>query len=122
MASVYTPAPSFGVLWAKDGFAIGGTTASLAKIWIIQSEFDPINPNVGNGTIGINTNTTPDKTLWIKSQGNYYPVLTRNFLKQGTSAPAITPEYVGQQFIDTSAKKVYVATGTSSSLDWTILN
>lgn len=40
----------------------------------------------------------------------------------GTAAPVTTPVRVGQQFIDTTNKKIYVATGTSSSSDWTILN
>jgi len=40
----------------------------------------------------------------------------------GTAAPATTPSAVGDHFIDTVNKKEYVATGTSSSADWTILN
>jgi hypothetical protein len=40
----------------------------------------------------------------------------------GTAAPATTPAYVGDLFVDTNAKKIYSATGTSSSADWTILN
>ena len=39
-----------------------------------------------------------------------------------TTAPTSTPRKVGDMFVDTSANKVYVATGTSSSSDWTILN
>ena len=37
----------------------------------------------------------------------------------GSTAPATTPSYVWQQYIDTTADKMYVATGTSSSSDWT---
>lgn len=40
----------------------------------------------------------------------------------GTAAPAVTPAFVGQQFVDTTNKKIYVATGTTNSSDWTILN
>lgn len=40
----------------------------------------------------------------------------------GTAAPATTPSAVGDHYIDTTNKKEYVATGTSSSADWTILN
>lgn len=43
-------------------------------------------------------------------------------ISTGTSAPTSTPRKVGDMFVDTSANKVYVATGTSSSSDWTILN
>lgn len=37
----------------------------------------------------------------------------------GSTAPSTTPSYVWQQYIDTTADKMYVATGTSSSSDWT---
>lgn len=40
----------------------------------------------------------------------------------GTAAPATTPTANGDMFLDTTNKKLYVATGTSSSADWTILN
>lgn len=40
----------------------------------------------------------------------------------GTAAPTTTPTSVGQQFVDTNNKKIYLATGTSSSSDWTLLN
>jgi hypothetical protein len=40
----------------------------------------------------------------------------------GTTAPTTTPEKVGDYFVDTSAKKLYFATGTASSSDWTAVN
>lgn len=40
----------------------------------------------------------------------------------GIVAPASTPVYIGQFYVDTAAKKLYVATGISSSADWTIVN
>lgn len=40
----------------------------------------------------------------------------------GTAAPTSTPTAVGNFFLDTTNKKLYVATGTASSSDWTILN
>lgn len=40
----------------------------------------------------------------------------------GTAAPSTTPVLVGDMFVDTANKKIYVATGTTSSTDWTILN
>lgn len=36
----------------------------------------------------------------------------------GTTPPSITPTKVGQHYIDTVAKRSYISTGTSSSLDW----
>lgn len=40
----------------------------------------------------------------------------------GTGAPGSTPSVVGAMYVDTSGKKVYVATGTTNSGDWAILN
>jgi hypothetical protein len=40
----------------------------------------------------------------------------------GTAAPTSTPSVIGEMYIDTSAKKAYVAMGTASSADWIILN
>ena len=40
----------------------------------------------------------------------------------GTSAPGTTPRFVGQLYVDTTAKKLYFATGTASSSDWTAAN
>ena len=37
----------------------------------------------------------------------------------GSTAPSTTPSYIWQQYIDTTNDKMYVATGTSSSSDWT---
>lgn len=40
----------------------------------------------------------------------------------GTAAPATTPTKVGDIFVDTTNKKLYFATGTTNSSDWTIAN
>lgn len=36
----------------------------------------------------------------------------------GITAPTVTPDFVGQIFVDTAAKVVYIATGTAASGDW----
>ena len=38
-----------------------------------------------------------------------------------TWAPATTPSYIWQQYVDTTNDMLYVATGTSSSSDWTLV-
>lgn len=43
-------------------------------------------------------------------------------VSSGTSAPSSAPTALGQVYIDTSAAKVYISTGTSSSTDWAIMN
>lgn len=44
------------------------------------------------------------------------PVLT------GTAAPAVTPNHLGQLFVDTANGKVYAATGTANAADFKLLN
>ena len=43
-------------------------------------------------------------------------------ISSGVVVPASTPFKVGDIYIDTALDKVYVATATASSADWTILN
>jgi hypothetical protein len=61
-----------------------------------------------------------DGTNYFVTTGTTRMILTRT--QTGTAAPATTPSAVGIQFIDTTNKKIYVSTGTSSSADWTITN
>jgi len=43
-------------------------------------------------------------------------------ISSGIVAPSSTPSKVGDVYVDTVAKKIYFATGTASSADWTITN
>lgn len=43
---------------------------------------------------------------------------TRVIRTTGAGAPSSTPANVGDTYIDTTNKKMYVAMGTSSSSDW----
>ena len=43
-------------------------------------------------------------------------------ISTGTAAPWTTPSAVWQTYVDTTNKKIYVATGTTNSSDRTILN
>lgn len=43
-------------------------------------------------------------------------------ISTGTAAPTTTPTKIGDEFVDTTNKKIYFATGTSASTDWTIVN
>jgi hypothetical protein len=40
----------------------------------------------------------------------------------GTAAPSITPDFIGQVFVDSVNKKIYHATGVATSGDWTVVN
>ena len=43
-------------------------------------------------------------------------------VSSGSGAPATTPSAIGQMYVDTNGKKIYFATGTTNSGDWTIVN
>lgn len=75
------------------------------------------------------TETTAYKLDWSANEttinfGTDVPQLLYSFptIATGTSAPATTPTKVGDIFVDTTGKKVYVSAGTSSSADWLVLN
>jgi hypothetical protein len=43
-------------------------------------------------------------------------------ISSGTATPSSTPKKVGDIYVKTDTAKIYVATGTASSSDWTIVN
>jgi hypothetical protein len=80
---------------------------------------------MSNDAYGSGTFTgTPAYNLQITSSGKIIeqPVASAPVVTTGTAAPATTPSKVGDIYVDTTNKKLYFATGTSSSADWTIAN
>lgn len=83
---------------------------------------------------GLNFNGDPDtqttnyKLDWpagtVIEFGTDIPQLLYQYpnIRTGAVAPASTPEKIGNIYVDTVALKVYIATGTSSSADYKILN
>lgn len=45
-----------------------------------------------------------------------------SIISSGATAPASTPTKIGDIYVDTTASKVYISKGISSSADWLILN
>jgi hypothetical protein len=43
-------------------------------------------------------------------------------VNSGTGVPTSTPSKIGDLYVDTTNLKLYFATGTTSSSDWTIAN
>jgi len=83
-----------------------------------------LNMNGSNAVqVGATTNAT---TINSTSTGLMHNngTTTLNIVTEitGTAAPAVTPNFAGQMFVDTTNKKIYVATGTTNSSDWTIVN
>lgn len=74
-------------------------------------------------TVTMENATPPTSTLPAGEQVK--PVYDGGYVdlpSTGAVTPTTTPRYIGQEYVDTSAKVVYKATGTSSSADWTPLN
>jgi len=86
------------------------TAAIISEINILRGEFYMLNSTGDTIPVRILSSQKLDADT-------IYPNIS-----YGTSAPSSTPAKIGNMYIDTSAKKLYIATGTSSSSDWTITN
>ena len=101
-----------GRLDANGGIAVGedATKATISEINILNGEFYMLDSSGDTIPVRILSSQMIDGDT-------VYPNI-----ESGTSAPSSTPSKVGDMYVDTSAKKLYIATGTSSSSDWTITN
>jgi len=54
--------------------------------------------------------------------GDFAPIGTTPVISSQAGAPGTTPAKIGDINIDTTAPAVYIATGTASSADWTIVS
>ena len=111
-------------------FGIGTTTPEeSAKLQILSTTQGVLFPILSQAQIDAIVNPadglmvyhkTNKRMYWYDADGAqwmYSPIV-----ETGSGAPASTPVCVGDRYIDIVAKKEYVATGNSSSSDWTILN
>lgn len=100
---------------ASAQFQVDSTTKGLLIPRMTTSERDGI-LSAANGLQVYNTTTSQpnyrDGSTWQAMVGMTF----------GTAAPTSTPTAVGNFFLDTTNKKLYVSTGTASSADWNILN
>lgn len=96
---------------------IFSTTQGVLFPALTQAQRDAI-VNIANGLMIYNRDM--GRLNWYdgeRGEWMYSPIV-----ETGSGAPASTPVCVGDHYIDTTAKKEYVAVGTSSSSDWHILN
>lgn len=111
----------------KGGVSIGnGTLSSATALLYLAAGTATAGTAPLKFTSGVKL-TTPEAGVFEFDGTNFWMTIsTIRYLitpsTQGTAAPTTTPAAVGIHFIDTTNKKDYVATGTSSSADWTILN
>ena len=47
--------------------------------------------------------------------------MSRQWIFTGIAAPTTTPDFAGNIFVDTTAGRIYFATGTASSSDWDLM-
>ena len=77
--------------------------------------------NASTGNKIKNANYTTGTTGLIRdADGNHIERVTGLLL--GTAAPTTIPEFKGQEFLDTTNRKVYKAINTTASTDWLLLN
>jgi hypothetical protein len=80
------------------------------------------NNSVTTLTAVSNVDGTTPVTLYADPTTHRLLVNQTSNMSNGAGAPSSTPSAIGQFYVDTSGKKFYVSTGTSSSADWTITN
>ena len=79
-----------------------------------------VTKSIVSGENNTNTCTTPVQATYDGASIIYASLVAG--ITSGAAAPTSTPVKVGDIYIDTTNKKVYIATGTSSSSDWTVVN
>ena len=60
--------------------------------------------------------------LQVTKTGSNYTYEYVKLVLTGTAAPSVAPDFIGQKFIDTTNKHVYIAIGTTDSGDWENMN
>jgi len=115
--------------WDNTGLG-GETQATLNSFFnkVVFKEGDIIKMGYANNSGSLDTN----KLAFVCIKAGMYntsriPVfrplyVNSSSISNGTAPPVSTPAKVGDIFVDMTNKKIYIATGTSSSADWTITN
>ncbi len=118
----------YRIVRSTGNFLVGTSTDVASSIFTLASITKGFLPPRMTGTQR-DAISSPAEALQLYNtstkQHNYYDGVTWKAqvgMTFGTAAPAITPVAIGNFFLDTTNKKLYIATGTSSSSDWTILN
>jgi general stress protein 26 len=99
------------VFVADDGLTVDGASGLIISRLILK-----------NSKLTAISSTGDTLTFYTKASdlidGNSVFVV----YSSGTGVPSTTPSRVGLLYYDTTNKKLYFSTGTSSSSDWTIAN
>lgn len=117
--------------WNNYWFPSTWTLSNTSSTQVDASNYWPTNPyssdtyiiwssdwsSVQNDDLWWDTsNSTHQECTWVTST-----LTISSDTTSGSWAPATTPSYIWQQYVDTTNDLLYVATGTSSSSDWTLV-
>lgn len=73
-----------------------------------------------SGDVGFDVSTTPtDGDIYVYNGTLFEPAL---LMTEGSGAPSTTPEFKGQMYHDTLGNHIYIATDTTGSGDWILIN
>jgi hypothetical protein len=73
------------------------------------------------GTTNENKALIAGATAGVMAWGAVPAVSTTSVISSGSGAPSSTPGKVGDTYIDTAGKKLYIATAATASTDWTLV-
>lgn len=94
-------------------------------LFVLNHSNVPVNlKTINNAANPTNSSIQPKTSAILISNGANWNMMNLSTpqIIQGSNVPTITPTYIGQEFMDTSNKKLYKAFGTASSNDWVALN
>lgn len=118
----------YRIVRASGNFLIGTSTDIASSILTVNSTTKGfLQPRMTTTQkTGI---SSPDNGLSVYDTDNKQPYYydgtswkAQVGMEFGTAAPTSTPDATGLFFLDKTNKKLYISTGTSSSVDWNILN
>ncbi|MCQ6278880.1 right-handed parallel beta-helix repeat-containing protein [Bacillus sp. EB600] len=105
----------YGII--KNTLKIRNSTISASPAQASYSVSSPTLVLVDNTFTSFSLTNQPAKVITYDSSEPYIRIPIT-----GNSAPGALPQYIGQVYVDTSAKKIYQAAGTSALSDWIALN
>lgn len=62
-------------------------------------------------------------SVWLMWFNSVFRFLSKSpTISTGILPPTLTPDKIGDTFVDTVARKVYISVGVASSADWEVMN
>ncbi len=101
------------------GFVVNGARVfDISTVGFLLGSGSRITSVINDDTMA----TASDTTLATSESIKTYVDTEAPTISSGTTAPSSTPDKIGDIYVNTTGTTMYVATGTSSSSDWTAVN